>query len=139
MSREVPLLASEKIKLGILIFFGVLILLSALAGARKKIYRMIVRDKEGYETAMQQISEKYYFEVIEYSETLNNFKLAVEPKAWASYDQDNRFKYCDACFEMIRKAQQKYKMVDEDVKPSIDFFVNSSLVGTVSGGYTTIK
>ena len=139
MSREVPLMASEKIKLGILIFFGVMILVALLSDGWRAAYRAIVRDRKGYEAAVDDLEERYYFTIKGYSETLNNYQLNVEPRAWNSYDEANREKYCDAVYQAIRNAQVKYKMFDENVQPTIDFYVNNWFVGTVTGGITTIK
>lgn len=139
MSREVPLLASEKLKLGCLITIVLAILIPAVAGSWKSIYRSIVRDKEGYEKALDEIGDRYYFQMISEKKNVSIMKIAVEPEAWRSYDTDNRTKYCNAVFKAICDAQQKYKMADKDSSPLIHFYVNSREVGSVDDGFTTVS
>lgn len=139
MSREVPLLASEKIRLGCLIFFILAIGIPAIFGAWQKLYRIVVRDKDGYEKAMVQIGEHYHFEVMDFDDSINRYNLKVDPRAWRAYDEDQRFEYCDAVFGSIRRSQTKYRMKSEDDKPRLVFFVNAVEVANVDNGLITVK
>ena len=138
MSKGVPLLASEKIKLGLLILFVAVILISALSGLWKKAYRAIVRDSDGYEKAMEDVEKLYYFDVMSYNEDLNTYNLAVDPEHWKGLSSDARFKYCDSCHNAIRKTQWYYKMTDEGEDPVVYFYVNNNKMAQVAYGYTTV-
>ena len=138
MSKGVPLLASEKIKLGLLILFVAVILISAFSGLWKKAYRAIVRDSDGYEKAMEDVEKLYYFDVMSYNEDLNTYNLAVDPEHWKGLSSDARFKYCDSCHNAIRKIQWYYKMTDEGEDPVVYFYVNNNKMAQVAYGYTTV-
>lgn len=138
MSKEVPLLASEKIKLGLLILLVAVILISALSGLWKKAYRAIVRDSKGYEKAMTEVEDLYKFKVAEYDKSLNSYNVEVDPDHWVSLNKDSRFDYCTSCHDVIRKTQVHYKMTDEDDDPVVNFFVNGTKMAQVAYGYTTV-
>ena len=73
MSREVPLLASEKIKLGILIVVVLAILIPGVYAGWKAIVKNIAKDTDGYEKAMEDVEKLYYFDVMSYNEDLRYF------------------------------------------------------------------
>ena len=131
MSREVPLLSSEKIKLGILIGIVVLVIVSNVSGLWKKAYRAVIRDKDGYEQALSQMAEYYQFEIISFDDVINCYELAVDPDRWNIMSKDDRYNYCDYCYSSIRKAQVSYKMKDEGDNPTLYFYVNRDKVAGV--------
>ena len=139
MSRDVPLLASEKIKLGILIGIVLLIVSSLVSGAWKKLYRVIVRDKKSYERVMNEMCDYYHFTVHSFDDSMNTYKLDVDSEHWKVMTKDGRFNYCDNCFNSIRKAQVMYKMKDEGDDPILYFFVNNNKMAQVAYGYTTVN
>ena len=138
MSREVPLLASEKIKLGILIVVVLAILIPGVYAGWKAIVKNIAKDTDGYEKAMEDVEKLYYFDVMSYNEDLNTYNLAVDPEHWKGLSSDARFKYCDSCHNAIRKTQWYYKMTDEGEDPVVYFYVNNNKMAQVAYGYTTV-
>ena len=138
MSREIPLLASEKIKLGCLTVFILMLLIPGLLGGYKKIYRLIVRDKSGYEKTMKDLCDYYHIEVVDSDADIADYDIGVDFQTWNAYSEDQRFAYCGKIFNSINETLQKYKMVDKDAEPIIDFYINSRRVAYISGGYTHI-
>ena len=135
MSREIPLLASEKIKLGCLIFFILMLLIPGLFGAYKSIYRAIVRDKEAYERNMEKLCEYYDIEVIESNTKTIEYDIAVNYEKWKAMSNDQRFNYCDNIYGSINKTLRVCKMIEEEETSSIDFFVNNRRIAYINGGY----
>lgn len=136
MSREVPLLASEKIKLGCLVFFILMLIIPGLLGAYKSIYRAIVRNKDAYEKNMQDLCEYYQIGIINEKPDIAYYDISVEANNWNAYNQDQRFTYCDKIYNSIDKTLQVCKMVDKDTKPHIDFYLDSRKVAYIAGGFT---
>ena len=127
MSRETPLLASEKIKLGCVTVFILLFVIPLLWFGAKELYRVIVRDSEGYEKAMEQAAEHYKFKVVVHRKGLNVYNLEVDVSMWRSGTDEQKKVYCEQCQKAIYKLQQKYKMYAEDDQPLLYFYVNGQL------------
>lgn len=138
MSGKVPLLASEKIKLAFWIFVAVIILVPAVIGGWKLLYKQIIRDYDGYNKKIAQVAEYYHFEIISYNEDLNRYKLSVDPDTWKGMSSDYRTRYCNMCYEDICKTQWKYKITDEGEEPYMYFFVNNRQVGHIAFDTTTV-
>lgn len=128
MSREVPLLTSEKIKLVIVVAVVVFLFVPLLWFGAKELYRVIVRDTEGYEKSMDQAADYYNFKVVVYRSGINSYNLDVDVSTWRAYDTAQKKAYCEKCQESIYKIQQKYKMQEKDNQPSVFFFINGFLV-----------
>ena len=138
MSREIPLLASEKIKLGCLTIFILALLIPGLFGAYKDLYRLIVRDKSGYEKNMSDLCEYYNIEVIHSEVSIATYDIGVDFQTWKAYTEEQHFAYCDKIFNSIKKTLHQFKMVDEDTEPRIDFYVNSRRIAYISDGFTHV-
>lgn len=131
MSRKIPLLAHEKIKLFFWVAITLLILVPAIIGGWKLLYRNVVKDTEGYETYMAAMEDHYKLERISYNDSLNTYKYSLEREYWGSLSESNKEKFCNMVYTDICRAQQKYEIVDEADLPSIYFFVNKLQVARV--------
>ena len=138
MSREIPLLASEKIKLGCLIFLFLMLLIPGLFGAYKDIYRLIVRDKDAYEKNMKALCEYYDIEIIHSEVKIATYDIAVNYDKLMAFDNDQRFVYCDKIYGSINKTLQMCKMVDEETEARVDFYVNSRRIAYIADGFTHV-
>lgn len=134
MSREVPLLTSEKIKLGIAVIVILGFFFPLLRFGARELYRVIVRDTEGYEKKMDEAAEYYNFKVVVYRSGLNLYNLEVDVDTWRTHTSDQLKVYCDNVQKTIYKIQQKYKMQEEDNQPYINFYVNAILRGDADRG-----
>ena len=138
MSRNVPLSASEKIKLVLVILFALLIMFPLLRFGVKELYRRIVRDPEGYEKAMEQAAEHYKFKVVIHREGLNVYNLEVDASMWRSGTDEQKRNYCDQCQKYIYKLQQQYKMYGKDEQPLVNFYVNAIIRADAINGVVTL-
>ncbi len=127
MSREVPLLTSEKIKLIFAIIITLVIFLPLLRFGGKELYMVIARDPEGYEKKMNEAAEYYKFKVVVYRSGLNLYNLEIDVEIWNSYTKEQLETYFDNVQKSIYKIQQKYKMQEKDNQPYINFYVNGQL------------
>jgi len=138
MSREVPLSASEKIKLVLVILFVIGIMFPLLRFGGKELYRRIVRDPEGYEKAMQQAADHYKFKVVIHREGLNVYNLEVDASMWRSGTDEQKRTYCEQCQKAIYKLQQQYKMYAKDEQPLVNFYVNAIIRADAINGEITL-
>jgi len=138
MSRETPMLASEKIKLGIIIFIFGVASISAVFAFGKFLYYKIARDDEKYQQAVEKASEYYHFEVYDYNEDYNRYKLTVEPSVWSSLSWQYKTQYCEKVYETLSGFLWKYKIKPEDEKPYIYLYSNESQVANVFNGYASV-
>lgn len=138
MSRDTPMLASEKIKLGIIIFIVGVASISAVFAFGKFLYYKIARDDENYQQAVEKASEYYHFEVYDYNEDYNRYKLSIEPKVWKSMNKANKTDYCSKCYETLSGFLWKYKIKPEDESPYIYFYCDQVQVAHLFNGIATI-
>lgn len=138
MSREIPLLASEKIKLAFWICIALIVLIPAIVGGWKSIYKSIIKDEEGYETYMTAMEEYYGIERISYGEESNRYKYAVDRKFWGSLDPSHQGAFCEMIHTDIAKAQDKYHMTDGVLDVSVHLFVNKLLVAEFEFGRVSV-
>ena len=138
MSREVPMTTSEKIKFILAIAFVILIMFPLLRFGGKELYRRIVRDKEGYEKAMQQAADHYKFKVVIHREGLNVYNLEVDASMWRSGTDEQKRTYCEQCQKAIYKLQQQYKMYAKDEQPLVNFYVNAIIRADAINGEITL-
>lgn len=134
MSRETPLLASEKIKLAIL---GV-ILLSMVISLFSCLFNNIIKDVDGYNADMQKICSYYKIVDVVYSEALNSYQLTVDADSWAAADREHQLDYVKRCYASICDALHDNKIKDKDQDPSINFLVKGDLVASVFFGLPTV-
>ena len=135
MSREIPLLASEKLKLGCLVFIILILLIPGLFGAYKDIYRLIVRDKDAYDKNMEKLCEYYDIKVMDSNIKIADYDISVNYEKWKVMTDEQRFNYCDNIYGSINKTLRVCKMIEEEETSSIDFFVNSRKIAYIHGGY----
>ena len=138
MSRETPMLASEKIKLGIIIFIVGVASISAVFSFGKFLYYKIARDDEKYQQAVEMASEYYHFEVYDYNEDYNRYKLTIEPKVWNSMNRSNKTEYCTKCYETLSGFLWKYKIKPEDETPYIYYYCDQVQVAYLFNGIATV-
>ena len=138
MSREVPLTASEKIKIVIVTVIVICLFFPLVRFGVKELYRRIVRDPEGYEKAMEQAAEHYKFKVVIHREGLNVYNLEVDASMWRSGTDEQKKSYCDECQKYIYKLQQQYKMYAKDEQPLVNFYVNAIIRADAINGVVTL-
>lgn len=138
MSREVPLTASEKIKIVIVTVIVIGLFFPLVRFGVKELYRRIVRDPEGYEKAMEQAAEHYKFKVVIHREGLNVYNLEVDASMWRSGTDEQKKSYCDECQKYIYKLQQQYKMYAKDEQPLVNFYVNAIIRADAINGVVTL-
>jgi len=138
MSREVPLTASEKIKIVIVTVIVIGLFFPLVRFGVKELYRRIVRDPEGYEEAMEQAAEHYKFKVVIHREGLNVYNLEVDASMWRTGTDEQKRTYCDQCQKAIYKLQQKYKMYAKDEQPLVNFYVNAIIRADAINGEVTL-
>ena len=139
MSKGIPLLAHEKIKLVILIAIAVFVIVPGLFGQWQKLYRVIVRDKKGYERSIGELEKYYNVTVGYYDDFWNRYGVRMDPQIWKAYDDDQRFAYCDKIYDSLYKTQQRYKMRAEGEKPEVKFYLNELEVANIKDGLITLK
>ena len=88
MSREVPLLASEKIKLGIIIVAVAAIVIPGIITGWKAIYKNAVKDTEGYEKKMEEVEEVYKFDVVSFNDKRNAYDLEIDAEQWKGLSEN---------------------------------------------------
>lgn len=130
MSKDVPLLASEKIKLAIL---GI-VLLSVLISLFSCVYDSITRDADGYKKDMANICSYYKIVDVVYSESINSYQLTIDADSWAVTDQEHRLDYVKKCYAAICDALHDNKIKDKDQDPSVNFLVKGEIVASVFFG-----
>ena len=138
MSRETPMLASEKIKLGIIIFIVGVASISAVFSFGKFLYYKIARDDDKYQEAVEKACDYYHFEVYDYNEDYNRYKLTVEPSVWSSLSWQNKKQYCENVYETLSGFLWKYKIKPEDEKPYIYLYSDKSQVANVFNGCASV-
>lgn len=138
MSRDVPLLVEQKIKLALLILIVSICALSAVFTFGKFLYYKIARDDDKYQEAVEKACDYYHFQVYDYNEDYNRYKLVIESDKWSSVSYENKKDYFSRCYETLSGYLWKYKIQPEDNKPYIYFYVDDSLVGTVFNGEASV-
>lgn len=128
---KIPLLAHEKIKLFFWISVAIIILVPAIIGGWKLLYKQLAKDTEGYEKYMSAMEEHYKIERLSYNDTLNTYKYSLDREFWSSLSDTGKEKFCNMVYMDISKAQQKYQFEEEDRLPHIYFFVNKLQVARV--------
>lgn len=128
---KIPLLAHEKLKLAFWICIALVILIPAIVGGWKAIYREITKDTDGYEKYMTAMEEHYKIERLSYNDSLNTYKYALKREYWSSLNDVDKEMLCNLVYMDICKAQQKYKIEEDSNLPSIYFFVNKLQVARV--------
>lgn len=138
MSRDVPLLVEQKIKLALLILIVSICALSAVFTFGKFLYYKIARDDDKYQEAVEKACDYYHFQVYDYNEDYNRYKLTVEPSVWSSLSFQYKKQYCEKVYETLSGFLWKYKIKPEDEKPYIYLYSNESQVANVFNGYASV-
>ena len=131
MSREIPLLASEKLSLFKLIIFGVILVVVIIGGLITWIVTSVNKDEEAYNEKISEVCAFYKVEIIEYDSHNNLYKLAVDPETWNSNNDEARRRFCRNCKDAFLKMMHKYGIISEDEDVNLMVYKNNKLVASV--------